>query len=997
MSQHLNQYYWRAKIWGLLHDPALKALHNGSGRSGEGVWTDLAVMEGWVSPKSTEGSDYLKHIGDADLIASASDRSAIGNLPIAIDYQTSDTGKAPSTGLEITHLLSGKKSFWHLPDQEHRDLHRQKNRAEYLNTRERDPQVIPNEIKECQDPQKVFWWFWRCFPEAICMSFGDPSLLLMPAETRLPDGSLWSHTSIVAALAGSLAGYSEPKKTQPYLASFTFSPIQELIKASRKMRDFWAGSWVLHYLSAQICWKLAVKYGPDSFLYPCLYAQPLIDYWIRKTYSDFSPWIPDPKQKILAAGFPNVIMLLLPEDKVRAAMQLAQQTLREEWLNLAHLVFTRLKHDHHWMPHLKESDLTWKGWLDHQWQHYWAAVPLGASGQPLKDTGILRSKDPIDKDPWVRSQNQTYHLAQEQQLFLEKELAFLRKSFLDKDGNHRKYKPGANIGSWWAAVVDETRRVQAACKNARDWQLPVAFGPRSTISGLGSIVHPSPGDRWITEGESQQFWKQDAGVFDGREQLNATETVKRGLHKILPTLFTQLDPDAIEASYPDLTAGVAGYLKTHGRQEKEHFEATCQVILHAHPWAKEVIYRMRGKWGIPWADNANQRFHPRLLNAGWLVEDANEDDETKKLYQQDLNRILDQGYPSVNPASWYVLAAGDGDNMSEWLKGDKMKPYYDYLPQPLQYLVDGRNDHIGDVFNQPELKEVKDPFSQFVKDTKKRMGPSTHNALSRALLDFSNQLVPYLTEQRYAGKLIYSSGDDVLAYTNLWEWDQWLWDIHQCFRGDQDEGKEFDNTGNYWQWKKGDHPPGLSKRPLFTMGSEATISFGVVIAHQSVPLAIALETLWEAEKQAKKHKEAKDREKDGVQVRVLYANGNQLSATSKFETFNAWKDILNFNWTLLGLEDDQSSLFEQAAQLWEQHPAPISQAITSWVNLFCERRDLFKGETEEKAKFKQKLEIFLKHLWDHTSQDKDAAIKNWLKLAAFVLRNRTIKLGRIRP
>jgi len=24
-------------------------------------------------------------------------------------------------------------------------------------------------------------------------------------------------------------------------------------------------------------------------------------------------------------------------------------------------------------------------------------------------------------------------------------------------------------------------------------------------------------------------------------------------------------------------------------------------------------------------------------------------------------------------------------------------------------------------------------------------------------------------------------GDDVLAYTNLWEWDNWLWDIRQCF------------------------------------------------------------------------------------------------------------------------------------------------------------------------------------------------------------------------
>lgn len=114
------------------------------------------------------------------------------------------------------------------------------------------------------------------------------------------------------------------------------------------------------------------------------------------------------------------------------------------------------------------------------------------------------------------------------------------------------------------------------------------------------------------------------------------------------------------------------------------------------------------------------------------------------------------------------------------------------------------------------------------------MGPSTHNALSRALLDFSNRLVPYLTEERYAGRLIYSGGDDVFAYTNLWEWDKWLWDVQQCFRGADDPRRKFNSTGDYWQWKEKDKPDSIPDRPLFTMGSKATISFGLVIAHHSV-------------------------------------------------------------------------------------------------------------------------------------------------------------------
>ncbi|NEP02891.1 MAG: hypothetical protein F6K58_30415 [Symploca sp. SIO2E9] len=118
--------------------------------------------------------------------------------------------------------------------------------------------------------------------------------MLTPAARSLPDASVWSHNSLRAAMAGTLATYRRipqvsekrrgeiikqtrrrgdaetrrnqipgkisftriPQKQQqsdeltprPYLAIFSFTPVQEIVKSSRKMRDFWAGSWVLHYL-----------------------------------------------------------------------------------------------------------------------------------------------------------------------------------------------------------------------------------------------------------------------------------------------------------------------------------------------------------------------------------------------------------------------------------------------------------------------------------------------------------------------------------------------------------------------------------------------------------------------------------------------------------------------------------------------------------------------------------------------------------------------------
>jgi CRISPR-associated protein Cmr2 len=324
--------------------------------------------------------------------------------------------------------------------------------------------------------------------------------------------------------------------------------------------------------------------------------------------------------------------------------------------------------------------------------------------------------------------------------------------------------------------------------------------------------------------------------------------------------------------------------------------------------------------------------------------------------------------------------------MSDWLKGINMKNYREYIPQALKdkLTID---------------RELAALFDKFL-DIPKRMGPATHNALSRALLDFSNRLLPYLTQQRYAGRLIYGGGDDVLAYTNLWEWDKWVWDVRQCFRGAKDDREEFANAGDYWRWNKQEKPPeGLTERPLFTMGQKATISFGMTIAHQSTPMAISLEQLWEAEASAKEHlappqdaeKEPKQRAKDAIEIRVIYSNGNMLKATAKFDAFRMWQELIDRN------QDLGDAIFEQAALLWDKHPAPTVDAIDSWCRAFVERRQVFEGDEERKNRktpFCHDLCQFIRimHLLN-LPDDLDEQIGNWLKLAAFTIRRRDIKLG----
>ncbi|MGK7883238.1 MAG: type III-B CRISPR-associated protein Cas10/Cmr2 [Crocosphaera sp.] len=998
---HPYHPYWQAKIWGLLHDPALKALHDNSGRGGNSFWQQLSIMQTWVendlNPEKSS-KKIFKHIKLADYITSASDRGAIGSLTSSVNYN--------DNGLEISHLLSGEKLNFKI--KQHDSL--LPKRHQFLESKEQQlldliPSSIDDLMKSDSDKDKqgyekaLFWWLWRCLPEATCQLFDDASLLLMPAETRLPDSSIWSHASLTAAMAGALTGYdlttedltknwkANKPLSHPYLVSFTFSPIQELIKASRKMRDLWAGSWILHYLSAKVSWTLANIYGPDCLIYPNLYQQPLIDHWLLKKYGKFGfeQWIKQPSERsLLTAGFPNVLVLVLPKDKVETAMQTAKSTLISEWLNISKLVFDELE-ERYWMKGLSFDHKTWKGWLKSQWQTYWTAIPIGVdlelgntqgklekvaltSSEIYKENEEIKDSEVVEKDrSWVATQNQAYGLNENRALFLEKELTFLQKAAKLRREQQNRHPFNANVGSWWAAIFEQTRLALTAVKNGRDWQIPTAFSTRSTISGLGGVLHP--GNDWIEEGKTKTLWKRQAGLFDGIEQLNATETVKRGLHLVLPQLL-ELEADKIETTYPDLTAGMAGYLKNRNDEYLKYFEKASKAVINEYlEEHNRIPDEITDKWGIPWADkNNNLKYHPRLLNAGWLVEDLEQESTPEN--RAKLQTLINQYYPNNNPTDWYVIAAGDGDGMSEWLKGSKLKSYGHYTPENLNVKGDIQKD-----------------FNEFLK-LPKRMGPSTHNGLSRALLDFSNKLVPYLTEERYAGRLIYSGGDDVLAYTNLWEWDNWLWDIRQCFKGEEDPYNEFKDEGDYWQWNQEDKTNNLAARPLFTMGKCATISFGIVMAHHSVPLAIALENLWEAEEEAKEHYINKNKHqtyKNAVQVRVIYSNGNILKATTKFEVFEQWKQLLELN-------DLEASLFEQAASLWTQHPIPIKEAIYPWTVAFCSRRE--KLNDDIKKNFETALSNFILHLWTHTPESQlNQEVKSWLKLAAFVIRNRQIKLG----
>jgi CRISPR-associated protein Cmr2 len=911
-------------------------------------------------------------------------------------------------------------------------------------------QQISQEPEKTEDEKitKLYWWCWRFYPQFLTSFNID---LLTPAHTILPDCSHHSYNSTVSALIGAMypknwqAGDEE---AHPYLLIFTFSPVQEFIKASRKFLDFWGGSYLLHYLSAIICWEVAKLYGPDAVITPSLWSQEIIDAFLLKLYPDFQLdfveyektdpiskfWNQNnPPQSLCTAGFPNVITALVGSKQ--EAIQLGQHlktTLKTHWQKIArkvredvktqfinsladeyslHLVLQEIQENLLGSNPTEEAkeelekELTklrqpgcwewnglWDAQINHTWETYFVAVSLGTPNQALQitikqnpqgqETTILDSISDQIPDieyitKWIEYQNQTA------------DIRFVQKNnSADNQDNQADIEPEfigipttaelqayhiLNVGTWWGSFQGRLGKAIQAIKNTRAWQIPVASGERSTLSGQYTALHP----RFLYQNfhnglglplESLRlFWQVMAvvyrGVFNGSEKLNAIELTKRlawrhgGVAESLgidfKTLETEkLDNDHSLASnlkidgqnnvktnaqnesgnnnkkssqqsksinyeglirFPNLCSIAAANFATHHPKIMQRFWSDLQKEISQHPQLEskhdEFCSRTRRPFQVRRADAAlktlpdyGNGLNGVMFSSKWLADDMNLDPTETSALRTVIDKVQRQYFGDGSPADWWVLVLGDGDGMGNYVNGSSLRIYSDYI---VANLVD--DEHKNNENWQDLLK------------TKKRMGPATHVGLNRALLDFSNRLVPYITEQRYCGKVIYSGGDDVMAALPLADLPGFLMSLRAAWCGANDPENQFKNEGGYWLWEekeqeKETRPLEIPGRPLFTMGKGATMSLGIVIAHKSVPLPTVLESIWDAEaERAKKllgakvqhndslvNKDKKPREnktiyanKDGLCFQVIYGSGNTLEALMKGHLLPRWWKIVH--------------------------------------------------------------------------------------------------------
>ncbi|MCT7973453.1 type III-B CRISPR-associated protein Cas10/Cmr2 [Laspinema olomoucense] len=859
------------------------------------------------------------------------------------------------------------------------------------------------------DARKGFWWLWRFYPEFLLAQQTDA--LLFPADLLIPDCPQHSYYSTVSALAGAIPPdwqATDPDK-HPYLLLFTFSPVQEFIKSSRKFLDFWAGSYLLHYLSARLCWFIARVYGPDAVITPSLWSQEIIDALLVKQYAEFRTTLAgfqdgsDPvtrfKDKtstsLSTAGFPNVITAIVPGKQ--AAEQLGNHLskhLKTLWRRMAYRVrdeirsstinyLNNLAHqedldnlcrkladaeglvydDPEKNPNQQELERwrrqslwewkhLWNAQIYHSWEPYWTVVPLGNPENLLE----IYSPSPTHFDgDWIDNQETVAPSRPDQPTPMPVE---------------NELYESLNIGTWWGNVQSRLAQGIQAFKNTRVWQVSPAPGERSTLSGQLSALHPSfryqihqspqghisdfREGAGIASGSMQLFWELMSlvypGLFNGSEKLNALELTKR-MAWVYGGVAQSLGIDLMNQQsshqnfdyesfirFPNLSSIAAARFAEANPQRIQGYWNSLKRLIQADTltFTDDDFDKFAAKTRRPFQiQNADLRlqtlpmpgngYNGVMFSSKWLADDMGlkEPRTGSSAKLTALRQAVSQAHRDCNfgdssPGDWWAIVAADGDNMGKYVSGRKLELYEQYLD-------------MGAIGTHPA------GFDKLLQ-TRKRMGPATHIGLNRALLDFSNRIVPYLTEKRFCGKVVYSGGDDVLAVFPLADVLQFLRSLRAAWSGAEDPGGEFESRGGYW------HPrqplPGLPHRPLFTMGQTATLSAGIVIAHKSVPLPTVLESLWSAEEDRAKKMEGTSTipVKDGLCFRVIYGSGNVLEACMKGQFLEQpWWDFICSGTAT----DELSPVLYRLAEELPIHSCltPHSQLISKAARVIVNSRD----------------------------------------------------------
>lgn len=856
---------WQTKLAAWIHDPAEKALV---------LLRDPAGHEGGTAKELRKlifQSDYLpdalrKHVEQADHWAAAADRPQWPHdgQRFAIWTQVKFHEKPV-----LIHPLSG----------EDYDLGTLK-------------EIVLEDIKTTSfnhfknlimpgptgvDERRTALAFWRFGPELDKQhdkaKLGEKLWGLLPADTRVPDHTIWNHLDLTSAFASAFA--LDPERN-PALLAMSFGPVQDFIAQARTTSDLWAGSHLLSRLAWEGLKVICEELGPDAVIFPQLRGVPQVDLWLLKEmglperYFDGADWLnrQTDANPLFAAALPNKLVAIVPAASGAELARQVTDTVRAWVKEKAEAALKEL---------LKEAvvtdtpDLCAHAQIAAQLKNFpevhWALVPFA----PLaRDTGqgVDVAELEVTQAPFRPVGNKG---------FLDGDAWKLLNRELKVDGA-RFYHP--NPGVLYPALYDLLDRMQAAAKAVRPFAQLEQTGYRCSLCGERE---------WLTTDSTQLAFhpNQRGDTLWNRvaERKPKPSWARKGEHLCAPCALKRLWPSLFVREIKDLLD-----------QDMQRYVVSTHTMALAttlENWLDQSDRR-------PLPDTLSGQLEklrdtaalPRRLAIRLHREDRDADLLARKLpvYLDSLRESLsnsdsreqeqaEQALASaetdiktvfgVKPEAYYALIMLDGDKMGAWLSGDESYSlaYQDTWHPQIREAIAGK-------FQQGDLKRYA--------DAKRPVSPARHIAISSALNSFALHLAPYIVETVCKGKLIYAGGDDVLAMVSVDDLLPALALLRLAYSGVFPTDVATDHA---WRLlgvddsrldiRKG-HVR-LRDRLYRVMGREATASAGAVIAHHSAPLGAVLRQLRDAEKQAKNRGG-----RDAFAIRVLKRSGGMVELVSRW-------------------------------------------------------------------------------------------------------------------
>lgn len=892
----MNKLLWQTKLHARLHDPAEKALILMRTREGHEGGTSRTLLNEWLS------KDELAQTGDwvrkADRWASAADRAAFPN-----------------------HDGDGRWPKWQSVHFDERPvlIHPLTGEAFDLKTLEGvEPEQVKalsldhfRKLRQGDDAYKTLLACWRFGPELAGTDI-DALWRLTPADTRVPDHTIWDHLDLTSAFAGAFADGDEPA-----LLAVSLGPVQPFIAAARSTSDLWAGSHLLSRLSWEAMRVICETFGPDAIIFPRLRGVPQVDVWLRDACKlppdlfgdcDWAKQSATDANPLFSAALPNRFTAIVPRSQVKEVAARITQAVHQ-WVvertedALCELLKVAEIPDDSSLPAHAQIRTQLAGFPE----VHWAAVPwsLAARGEGLKveanDEFLAEAIQPF----FATGTNKPGFLGSEA-------WKLMSGGWQMEEGWFWRPNPGA----LYPALHELLERVLAAAKATRTFDTSRETGWRESLTGETEWLTTDriqlalpPGQRtdtlWAKVAAGRPSWVKKG------EHLGALSTLKR----LWPTLFVnelrELFGGAQRFVVSTHTMAVAGPLQQwleNGKPIPEDLERELVV-------ANEKVALPPKLAALLLRENSERSGLARRIPA-WLEAQQDRDDgKATSRAEGKLKDLFGQ-----KPEAYYALLLMDGDYMGKWLSAsdDYTQPHQaSYHPQIRSGL---HNRFASD-----------DSFAAYAEASRKP-NPAWHMAISEALNHFSLTLAPTILHRHFNGRVLYAGGDDLMAMLPLADLLPAMAALRAAYSGITPEtvGASAEDIGGFAGQKNGfvrHHD-----RVLRVMGEKATASMGVVVAHHKTPLNMVLRELHQAEHRAKEQGG-----RDAFSITLLKRSGGAQRLTEKWRWEGGDSPMRCLRDLARSLRSDEARHTAYSASQWMVDlPTPEKMSQDDWQQMVAQ-------------------------------------------------------------